>query len=60
MRLVTQSGVGEGILQLCLFGEWVTACGNSFDNNDAKVVCSQLGFPTTDGGTCSVGNITNV
>ena len=34
-----------GRVQVCVGGVWVSVCSDSFwDNNDASVVCKQLGF----------------
>ena len=34
-----------GAVQVCVGGIWGSVCSNSFwDNNDASVVCKQLGF----------------
>ena len=34
-----------GLVQLCRNGKWEHICANGWDNNDASVVCKQLGFP---------------
>lgn len=49
VRLATQSSSHEGLLQICLFGEWVTVCSNGFDGTDAEVACSALGFEGNGG-----------
>ena len=34
-----------GVVQVCIGGVWASVCRDSFwDNNDASVVCKQLGF----------------
>ena len=40
-----------GTLEICTGGVWAEVCGRSWDNNDAKVVCRQLGYPVDTPGT---------
>ena len=48
-RLVTQSSDHEGIVQVCLQGSWFFVCDDGFDDDDAKVICSTLGFQREGG-----------
>ena len=47
IRLVNGTSPASGTLEICLDGRWGLVCSDSWDANDAAVVCRQLGFPTT-------------
>lgn len=34
----------EGPPEMCVTGEWKRICGEGWDNQDATVVCRELGF----------------
>ena len=44
MRLVNGGSSLEGRLEVCLNGVWGTICDQSWDDTDAGVVCSQIGY----------------
>ena len=46
VRLVHGSEL-EGTVEVCIGNAWGTVCDDSWDDDDAKVVCGQLGHLTT-------------
>ena len=52
VRLIDENGrVAEntGRVEICINRAWGSICRTLFDANDARVVCSQLGFPRLAG-----------
>ena len=44
MRLAGSTIPGHGRVEVCINETWGTICDGSLDNNDASVICKQLGF----------------
>ena len=47
VRLIGGSNPLEGRLEVCFFNQWGTICSGSWGQNEAGVVCSQLGYART-------------
>ena len=45
IRLLEGNAANEGRVEVCQSDAWGTVCDDGWDNNDARVVCRQLGFP---------------
>ncbi len=47
IRLANGASASQGRVEICAFGIWGTVCDDFWDDNDASVVCRQLGFRST-------------
>ena len=50
LRLTNGRTEFEGRVEVCWNREWGTVCNNTWDNEDAKVVCNQLNYTETVSG----------
>ena len=44
VHLVGGAAMTEGRVEVCANGTWGRVCRGSWDDNDARVVCRQLGY----------------
>ena len=49
MRLVGGAYDNEGTVEVCSGGLWGLIADAGWDDNDAKVICRQAGFPNDNG-----------
>ena len=46
LKLIGERDNASGQIFFCVAGQWAAICSDALDENDARVVCRQLGLPT--------------
>lgn len=59
VRLVGSDNDLEGGVEVCINNTWGAVCDYSWDDNDASVVCGQLGFSRSSAGLYTMHFFTN-
>ena len=49
LQLVSGWSSNEGRVVICINGVWGTVCDDGWDSNDARVMCTQLGYSVNRG-----------
>lgn len=49
IRLVDGTSERSGRVEMCQYGIWGTVCNDTWDDQDAAVVCREVGFGNVSG-----------